>query len=63
MSRRTGRVVAMTGMGMSVSSHVAHNAARFPETLRLTFQRGSELRYGENPHQGAALYVRQFVPL
>jgi phosphoribosylaminoimidazolecarboxamide formyltransferase/IMP cyclohydrolase len=29
----------------------------FPETLPLTMRRGPELRYGENPHQKAALYL------
>ncbi len=29
---------------------------RFPETLRLTFHKAFDLRYGENPHQKAALY-------
>ncbi|HEX2762659.1 MAG TPA: bifunctional phosphoribosylaminoimidazolecarboxamide formyltransferase/IMP cyclohydrolase [Allosphingosinicella sp.] len=29
----------------------------FPETLPLTMRRASELRYGENPHQKAALYL------
>ena len=33
------------------------DAARFPETLRLTFSRRQSLRYGENPHQGAAFYA------
>jgi phosphoribosylaminoimidazolecarboxamide formyltransferase/IMP cyclohydrolase len=28
----------------------------FPETLRLTFRKAFDLRYGENPHQKAALY-------
>ena len=28
----------------------------FPETLRLTFHKAFDLRYGENPHQKAALY-------
>ena len=28
----------------------------FPETLRLTFRKAADLRYGENPHQRAALY-------
>jgi phosphoribosylaminoimidazolecarboxamide formyltransferase/IMP cyclohydrolase len=28
----------------------------FPETLPLAFHRAAELRYGENPHQAAALY-------
>jgi phosphoribosylaminoimidazolecarboxamide formyltransferase/IMP cyclohydrolase len=29
---------------------------QFPETLPLAFHRAVELRYGENPHQAAALY-------
>ena len=28
----------------------------FPETLRLSFRKALDLRYGENPHQNAALY-------
>ncbi len=31
-------------------------AESFPETLPLAFHRAAELRYGENPHQAAALY-------
>jgi phosphoribosylaminoimidazolecarboxamide formyltransferase/IMP cyclohydrolase len=31
--------------------------AALPHTLRLTFQKQMDLRYGENPHQRAALYV------
>ena len=30
---------------------------RFPEQLTLTWDRQQKLRYGENPHQAAALYV------
>jgi len=30
--------------------------AEFPPTLRLTFQKTLDLRYGENPHQKAAMY-------
>lgn len=29
----------------------------FPETLNVSMERASELRYGENPHQKAALYL------
>jgi phosphoribosylaminoimidazolecarboxamide formyltransferase/IMP cyclohydrolase len=29
----------------------------FPQTLRLQFQKTTDLRYGENPHQKAALYA------
>jgi phosphoribosylaminoimidazolecarboxamide formyltransferase/IMP cyclohydrolase len=35
----------------------ADRGEMFPETLPLTLNRGDELRYGENPHQKAALYV------
>ena len=31
----------------------------FPPTINLRLQRVEELRYGENPHQAAALYARQ----
>jgi phosphoribosylaminoimidazolecarboxamide formyltransferase/IMP cyclohydrolase len=35
----------------------ADQGERFPDTLPLVFKRGEELRYGENPHQSAALYL------
>ncbi len=28
----------------------------FPDTLRIAYRKTADLRYGENPHQGAALY-------
>jgi len=34
---------------------------RFPETLPLALKRAQGLRYGENPHQHAALYLPQAV--
>ena len=33
-----------------------HASDGFPETLRLNFRKAFDLRYGENPHQKAALY-------
>jgi phosphoribosylaminoimidazolecarboxamide formyltransferase / IMP cyclohydrolase len=33
-----------------------HGADGFPGTLRLSFRKAMDLRYGENPHQKAALY-------
>jgi phosphoribosylaminoimidazolecarboxamide formyltransferase/IMP cyclohydrolase len=33
-----------------------HEAAGFPQNLRLSFAKAMDLRYGENPHQKAALY-------
>ncbi|VXC55824.1 bifunctional phosphoribosylaminoimidazolecarboxamide formyltransferase/IMP cyclohydrolase [Sphingomonas sp. AX6] len=35
----------------------ADQGERFPQTLPLSFKRAEELRYGENPHQSAALYL------
>jgi phosphoribosylaminoimidazolecarboxamide formyltransferase/IMP cyclohydrolase len=35
----------------------ADQGKMFPDTLPLTLKRAEELRYGENPHQKAALYV------
>jgi phosphoribosylaminoimidazolecarboxamide formyltransferase/IMP cyclohydrolase len=35
----------------------ADQGAMFPDTLPLTMKLGETLRYGENPHQQAALYV------
>lgn len=34
----------------------------FPERLSVPFVRGQSLRYGENPHQSAALYLPAFAP-
>jgi phosphoribosylaminoimidazolecarboxamide formyltransferase / IMP cyclohydrolase len=34
---------------------------RFPKTLNLAFERVSEMRYGENPHQQAALYAERVM--
>lgn len=36
---------------------LADQGERFPPTLPLSFKRAEELRYGENPHQSAALYL------
>jgi phosphoribosylaminoimidazolecarboxamide formyltransferase/IMP cyclohydrolase len=36
--------------------HVQPSAEEFPPTLRLSFQKTLDLRYGENPHQKAAMY-------
>jgi phosphoribosylaminoimidazolecarboxamide formyltransferase/IMP cyclohydrolase len=37
-------------------------AQRFAPTLHLSFERGTPLRYGENPHQAGALYVERDPP-
>src|SRR5205823_4787446 len=33
-----------------------HSESEFPNTLRLSFNKITDLRYGENPHQKAAMY-------
>ena len=38
------------------STQVQPEATSFPPTLRFTFQKALDLRYGENPHQKAAMY-------
>ena len=38
------------------------DAAAFPATLGLSFEKRSTLRYGENPHQRAAVYVEPGFP-
>ena len=40
----------------------AEKPEAFPPSLHLSFERRQSLRYGENPHQGAALYVEKSVP-
>ncbi|MEU5633819.1 bifunctional phosphoribosylaminoimidazolecarboxamide formyltransferase/IMP cyclohydrolase [Streptomyces rishiriensis] len=39
------------------SSYAPADESRFPDFLGATWERKSTLRYGENPHQPAALYV------
>ena len=40
------------------SSYAPADEEHFPAFLGATWERSAVLRYGENPHQGAALYVR-----
>jgi phosphoribosylaminoimidazolecarboxamide formyltransferase / IMP cyclohydrolase len=40
----------------------AERPEQFAPALRLAFERRQTLRYGENPHQGAALYVERNPP-
>ncbi len=42
-----------------MGSALAPGAQRFPGWVGAAWQRGSVLRYGENPHQEAALYVAE----
>lgn len=44
-------------LGARAEASTADAAAAFPPTLHLGYARKTNLRYGENPHQRAALYV------
>ena len=49
--------IASTLERVSANGHFEfHPEAGFPQTLRLSFNKITDLRYGENPHQKAALY-------
>ncbi|MBN8726947.1 MAG: bifunctional phosphoribosylaminoimidazolecarboxamide formyltransferase/IMP cyclohydrolase [Xanthomonadales bacterium] len=54
----TARYDGMIANWLGVRADPAHPEA-FPPSLRLAFERRQVLRYGENPHQGGALYVEQ----
>ncbi|MGZ8214777.1 MAG: bifunctional phosphoribosylaminoimidazolecarboxamide formyltransferase/IMP cyclohydrolase [Methylosarcina sp.] len=44
----------------AIATYLAHlRQDRFPETLNLQFYRKQLMRYGENPHQGAAFYLEK----
>jgi phosphoribosylaminoimidazolecarboxamide formyltransferase / IMP cyclohydrolase len=49
--------IASTLEKISANGHFElRRESGFPETLRLSFQKNMDLRYGENPHQKAAMY-------
>jgi len=48
--------IASTLERITPDSSQTQPEASFPPTLRLTFQKTLDLRYGENPHQKAAMY-------
>jgi len=49
--------IASTLERVGVNGHFEwHGGEGFPATLRLSFQKTMDLRYGENPHQKAAMY-------
>jgi phosphoribosylaminoimidazolecarboxamide formyltransferase/IMP cyclohydrolase len=48
--------IANTLEKIPASFQLNFNENTFPQTLRLSFQKTLDLRYGENPHQKAAMY-------
>ena len=49
--------IASTLERVSAGNFTLRPREGFPETLRLNFRKRMDLRYGENPHQKAAMYV------
>jgi phosphoribosylaminoimidazolecarboxamide formyltransferase / IMP cyclohydrolase len=49
--------IASTLESLSEEPGTIERSAEFPETLRISAERKTVLRYGENPHQKAAVYV------
>jgi phosphoribosylaminoimidazolecarboxamide formyltransferase / IMP cyclohydrolase len=49
----------LEGVGGDFEWHGSHGSAQegFPQNLRLSFHKVMDLRYGENPHQRAAMYA------
>jgi phosphoribosylaminoimidazolecarboxamide formyltransferase / IMP cyclohydrolase len=43
--------------GRRLRTHLKNQRQGFPQNLRLSFQKVADLRYGENPHQKAAMYA------
>jgi phosphoribosylaminoimidazolecarboxamide formyltransferase / IMP cyclohydrolase len=41
----------------AIHGYLTKEASGWPERITLALERGQELRYGENPHQAAALYA------
>jgi phosphoribosylaminoimidazolecarboxamide formyltransferase / IMP cyclohydrolase len=48
--------IASTLERVPADFHLLSPKETFPQTLRLSFQKTLDLRYGENPHQKAAMY-------
>src|SRR3984885_13451466 len=48
--------IASTLERISLAETAKDQDAAFPQTLRLSFRKTQDLRYGENPHQKAAMY-------
>ena len=57
----TGEYDALVAAYLTASSAAAQSED-FPSTLTLKMQRAEVLRYGENPHQRAALYLESPLP-
>ncbi len=57
MTARYDRAIADYFAGLTNSNDASAVSDGFPDNLTLSYRRRDLLRYGENPHQSAALYV------
>jgi phosphoribosylaminoimidazolecarboxamide formyltransferase / IMP cyclohydrolase len=58
---RTAAYDAAIASWFAFADTAAGPGEAFPATLPLAFKRADTLRYGENPHQSAAIYVPQVI--
>jgi phosphoribosylaminoimidazolecarboxamide formyltransferase / IMP cyclohydrolase len=58
---RTAAYDAAIASWFAFADTAAGEGEPFPATLPMAFRRADTLRYGENPHQSAAIYVPQVV--
>ncbi|MCU0946649.1 MAG: bifunctional phosphoribosylaminoimidazolecarboxamide formyltransferase/IMP cyclohydrolase [Porphyrobacter sp.] len=58
---RTAAYDAAIASWFAFADTAAGETEAFPATLPMAFKRADTLRYGENPHQSAAIYVPQVV--
>ena len=56
---RTAAYDSAIASWFAFSPEASDEPTQFPETLPLALKRADTLRYGENPHQSAAIYVPQ----
>jgi phosphoribosylaminoimidazolecarboxamide formyltransferase/IMP cyclohydrolase len=56
MSAAYDGAIASTLEHICANGHFEREPRHFPRTLRLSFTKAADLRYGENPHQRAAMY-------
>ena len=57
-----GKVAEYLARCLDIEAKTPEIASDLPVTLHLSFKRAELLRYGENPHQHAALYLEEKLP-
>ncbi len=62
LEERVEKDAQIPGEAPEDNGEASNVPVEFPETLERRYERRLELRYGENPHQGAAYYVEEGEP-